>query len=197
MNVKEQDCYHGTACTEIVHDMAPSAQLYLIKIQDSIDLQHAKDYCVSNGINIISHSLGWFNTNFYDGSCYNDNPVCTANNAYSNGILWVNSTGNYARQHYEAIFSDPDGNGWHNVSSNNECVSLYANAGDIIYVTLTWNAWPATNQDYDLYLFYVGGSGLTRVASSRNLQTGMQPPIEAIRYTVSTSGNLLRIYTKI
>ena len=184
-----EDCYHGTACTEIVHDMAPSAQLYLIKIQDSIDLKYAKDYCVSNSINIISHSLGWFNTNFYDGSCYNDNPVCTANNAYSNGILWVNSTGNYARQHYEAIFSDPDGNGQHNVSSNNECVSIYANAGDIIYVTLTWNAWPATNQDYDLYLFYVGSSGLTRVASSRNLQTGMQPPIEAIRYTVSTSGN--------
>jgi len=186
---QDQGCSHGTACAEIVHDMAPSAQLYLIKIQDSIDLKQAKDYCVSNGINIISHSLAWFNSNFYDGSCYNDNPACTANNAYSNGILWVNSAGNYARQHYEAIFSDPDGDGWHNVSSNSECVNIYANAGDIIYVALTWNAWPTTDQDYDLYLFRVDSSSLTQVAASRTMQTGTQPPIEAIRYPVSTSGN--------
>jgi hypothetical protein len=84
---------HGTAVAEIVYDMAPGANLYLIKIDDSLDLVDAKDYCINNGIKIVNHSVGWFNMNFYDGKCYDSNPVCTANNAYSNGILWVNAAG--------------------------------------------------------------------------------------------------------
>jgi len=72
---------HGTAVAEVVYDMAPGAQLYLIKVADRLDLRDAKNYCVSNGIKIINHSVGWVNTNFYSGECYNDNPVCTANDA--------------------------------------------------------------------------------------------------------------------
>ena len=63
---EEED--HGTAVAEIVHDMAPAAQLYLIKIGDSLDLLNAKDYCIANGIRVINHSVGWFNSNFYDGA---------------------------------------------------------------------------------------------------------------------------------
>lgn len=82
---------HGTAVAEIVHDMAPGAQLYLIKIGDNLDLMSAKDYCIANGIKIINHSVGWFISNFYDGTCWFDNAVCTANHAYKNGIFWSNS----------------------------------------------------------------------------------------------------------
>src|SRR3990172_1861233 len=88
---------HGTGVAEVVYDMAPGAQLYLIKIDDRLDLKDAKDYCISNGIKIINHSVAWSNTNFYRGECYNVNPVCTADKAYSNGILWVNSIGNSAK----------------------------------------------------------------------------------------------------
>ncbi len=181
--------YHGTAVAEIVHDMAPSAQLYLMKVAHSLDLKQAKDLCRANGITIVNHSVSWFNTNFYDGSCYNDNPVCTATNAFNSGILWLNAAGNFAKQHYEAIFSDPDGNGWHNVSGSNECVNITASSGDTIIVELTWNAWPATNQDYDLYLFYNGSSGLTKIDWSTNRQTGSQLPTESISYPVTTAGN--------
>ena len=87
---------HGTAVAEIVYDMAPAAQLYLIKVGDSLDLMNAKDYCIANGIRVINHSVGWFISNFYDGTCWFDNAVCTANHAYKNGILWVNAMGNDA-----------------------------------------------------------------------------------------------------
>ncbi|GAI98980.1 unnamed protein product, partial [marine sediment metagenome] len=164
---------HGTACAEIVYDMAPEAQLYLIKIADSLDLKDAKDYSIDNGIKIINHSVGWFNTNFYSGGCYYSNPVCTANDAYSNGILWVNAMGNHAEEHYEATFTDSDSDGWHNVSGVDETINIEASAGDIIQVCLTWNAWPTTDQDYNLYLY---DSSFNLVASSVTRQTGTQPP---------------------
>ena len=183
---------HGTAVAEIVHDMAPEAQLYLIKIGDSLDLVDAKDYCINNGIKIINTSLGFPNTNFYDGECWNSNPVCTVNDAYEKGILWVTSAGNYADRHYEATFTDPNDNGWHNVSGDDEIVNIAANSGDTIKAYLTWNAWPTTDQDYDLYLY---DSSINLVDSSLDRQTGTQPPTEYIIYSVPvTDTYFLTIY---
>jgi len=176
---------HGTAVAEIVYDMAPGANLYLIKVADTSDLWDAEEYAINHGIDVINHSLVVFNTNFYDGECYNSNPVCTANHAYNHGILWVNAAGNEAKRHYEATFTDLDGNGWHNVSGGDETINISAGAGQTIEVYLTWDAWPSTNQDYDLYL-YNGSSAL--VASSENSQTGRQEPIEDISYNVPSDG---------
>ncbi|GAI90146.1 unnamed protein product, partial [marine sediment metagenome] len=79
---------HGTGVAEIVYDMSPEAQLYLIKIADEVDLENAKDYCIGQGIDIISHSWIWENTNFTDGTGL----ICDiANDARSKGILWVNA----------------------------------------------------------------------------------------------------------
>jgi len=181
---------HGTACAEIVYDMAPETELYLIKIEDTLDLRDAKDYAIANGIKVISHSVGWVNTNFYSGECYYSNPVCTAKDAYSNGILWVNAMGNHAEGHYKATFTDSDGNRWHNVSGDDETINIAANAGDIIQVALTWNAWPYTDQDYDLYLgyYYKGSFYIDIVAWSETRQPGTQPPTELISYSVSVTG---------
>jgi subtilisin family serine protease len=180
-----EDEDHGTAVAEIVHDMAPAAELYLIKVGDSLDLLNAKDYCIANGIRVINHSVGWFNSNFYDGACWFDNAVCSANHAYKNGILWANSAGNHARKHYGATFSDSDGDRLHNVSATNNFISLYAYQGDPIIATLTWDAWPGTAQDYDLLLF---DGSMNLVASSTNVQDGTQPPEEEVYYVAPASG---------
>ena len=180
---------HGTAVAEIIHDMAPGGSLYLIKVTDDLDLEDAKNFAVNNGIRIINMSLVVPNTNFYDGECWSlngfSNPVCTANDAYANNILWVNATGNEAQRHYEAVFTDSDTDGWHNVSGGSETISISANVGDTIEVYLTWNAWPTTDQDYDLYLYDASD---TLVDSSSNSQTGSQPPIEMIVYSVPADG---------
>ncbi len=177
---------HGTAVAEIVHDMAPDAQLHLIKVGDTLDLKSAKDYCIANGIRVINHSVGWFISNFYDGTCYFDNAVCTANHAYKNGILWVNAMGNEAMSHYEATFIDSDGDRLHNVRADSNFISL--DVDERLYpiiALLTWDAWPATGQDYDLLLF---DSSLNLVASSTSIQNGTQPPQEVIGYLPSIPG---------
>ena len=48
---------HGTACAEIVHDVAPEAELWLLKVGDLVDLENAKDLCIREGIDIINHSM--------------------------------------------------------------------------------------------------------------------------------------------
>ena len=176
---------HGTAVAEIVHEMAPGAQLYLIKVGDTLDLKDAKDYCIANGVRIINHSVGWFNTNFYDGTCYFDNAVCSANHAYKSGILWVNAAGNHVQRHYAATFRDTDRDRLHNVTSGNNYIAIHAEAGYAIVATLTWDAWRVTDQDYDLLLY---NSSHVLVAASMNSQTGTQPPDEEIVYLVPTSG---------
>ena len=179
---------HGTRVAQIVHDVAPGAKLYLIKIYDNLDLVDAKNHCINNGIAIFNLSMTWHNTNKYDGQCYFSNPVCTANDANERGILWVNSAGNYAQMHYQAIFTDNDLDGWHNVSSEGETITFSATAGDKISLHLTWNGWPNTDQDYDLYLYFRGTSGLSLVESSRTLQTGTQKPTEEIIIDAPSTG---------
>ena len=173
---------HGTAVAEIVRDMAPGADLYLIKINDALDLSDAANFCISNGVKIINHSVGWYNTNFYDGKCWlqYQNPVCTVNDAFAHEILWVNAAGNAGNKHHSAIFSSSDGNTFHDPS-----IFLYAFAGDVIALDLTWEAWPYTDQDYD---FWLVDSSFTAVSKSLNVQIGTQKPVESIYYIAPSSG---------
>jgi len=168
---------HGTAVAEIVYDIAPDADLYLIKIADEVDLDLAVTYCLTNGIDIINHSLGWYNTNFYDGT---GTIADIAQRAISGGILWVNAAGNSAGNHWEGTFSDGNSDGW-----LDQDVTFYATAGSPVVLFLTWNEWPQSSTDYDLYLF---DPSSTLVASSTKHQTGTEEPTESIQLTATASG---------
>jgi hypothetical protein len=175
---------HGTACAEIVHDMAPGAQLYLVNYNSVAELNAAVQYLMSQGVKVISHSVGFFNTSFYDGR----GPVSeVVSNARASGVLWVNSGGNYARRHWEGFFSDTDGDDFNEFSTGlDETINITASAGDVIRVYLTWDDWNLSTNDYDLYLYF--GSPLQAVASSAGYQTGLQNPTESISYQVPQTG---------
>ena len=174
---------HGTACAEIVYDIAPEASMYLMRVDDLVDLENAKDYCISEGIRIVSHSMSWLGTGFGDGRGL----ACDiADDAASNGVLWVNSAGNYAQRQYSGLWADSNSNNYHDaVSAQNELIMLDGVAvGDTIVVWLTWNEWPTTSQDYDLVLYRQDSLGqLSRVAESSNTQRNTKP-VEVIEHVV-------------
>ena len=91
--------------------MAPGASLYLIAVEDTVGLGQAKDYCLANGISIVSHSMSWFNTSRGDGTGGPATPDGIVADARARGILWVNSAGNHARRHWGGNFGDANGNG--------------------------------------------------------------------------------------
>jgi subtilisin family serine protease len=182
-NVEGTGEVHGTGVAEVVEDIAPQTELYLLLIGDSVDLQNATDYCITNGIDIINHSVGWYNSNYYDGTGIVAN---IANNARDNGILWVNAAGNEASDgHWQGSFLDVDGDNWHEFVSGDERNSFYLVSGDTITILMTWDDWIYSDQNYDLYLYNPVG---VQVRSSLNWQLGAQHPTEKIVYTATSSG---------
>ncbi len=173
---------HGTAVAEIVHDMAPDADLVLMKVADEVDLENAVDRAIQMGVDVVNHSVAWFNTNYYDGTGPINDAVRRARNA---GVLWVNAAGNYGQRHWQGLARDTDGNSWAEFSSGREGLSFSARSGQLVEVYLTWRDWPTTRQDYDLYVTNSVGS---IVASSERVQNGSQPPTEHLLFSAPSSG---------
>ena len=176
------DAVHGTACAEIVHDVAPDAQLFFADIDTISGNSNAVDWMIGQGVQIISYSLGWTNAGPGDGRGPINDAVRRAMDA---GIEWAVAAGNEARDHWMGTFNDPDGDGFHNFSGADNSNAVFLNAGQELVVFLNWDDWFNSNQDYDLYIYDSGGAV---VALSENAQFGFQNPTEAIGFTAPTAG---------
>lgn len=173
---------HGTAVAEVVHDMAPEAQLYLVNFGTSLELSEAVDWLIAEGVHIINASVGAQVAGPGDGTGELAGIVRRAREA---GILWVNAAGNEAQRHWSGVFTDPDGDGWHNFRGPDEGNDISLQAGQVVIVRLRWNDWADKREDYDLYL--VDRSGKP-VAVSANVQDGSLDPVEEVVYQVPATG---------
>jgi hypothetical protein len=174
---------HGTACAEIVYDMAPGVKLYLLNISDELEFGQAVDYALAQGVQVISCSLSWLDSGPFDGS----GPICDiVNKARQGGIFWAQAAGNGGDKHWEGPWSDPDDNDKLDFIIADETQSFTVAANTVIDAHLTWDdPWEAAGNDYDLYLL---NKDLWEVASSENPQNGDDNPGESISYNVGTSG---------
>ena len=177
---------HGTACAEIIHDVAPEAELYLYKVADIVDLENAKDRCIQNGVAIVNYSATWVGEGFGGGRGL----ICDiVNDAADNGLLWVNAVGNYAQKHYMGFWHDSDEDNRHNFAAGDDAVNFVAEIGNAIRVTLTWDDWPIATADYDLYLYYQDKFGnIEEVSKSTDVQGEGGAPVEFIEYFAGRAG---------
>lgn len=177
---------HGAACAEIVHDVAPGAQLYLVNFSTDVELGNAVDYLIAQGVNVISASWGFFGAFRGDGQGAIDDMVQRANAA---GNLWANAAGNAAQNHWSGHFTDTDPNpaspnhNWNAFAPSDRGNDILVSEGSTIDLYLTWDRWPVTDQDYDLYLFW-SGDLTAPVAVGGNYQNGSTAPSEELSYTV-------------
>jgi len=176
---------HGTACAEIVHDMAPEANLWLINFNTDMEHHDAVNWIIDQGIDIVSYSIGWFNIGAGDGT----GPICEdVRRASESGIIWVSAAGNQAQDHWQGRFKDSDDDRWHNFASDDEILSFSVSANQSIRVFMSWSDWGTWNgvdysgsdQDYDLYLYRWTGTNWIQADKSTNRQTGSQWPTESI-----------------
>ncbi|MFN2520220.1 MAG: S8 family serine peptidase [Candidatus Limnocylindria bacterium] len=178
---------HGTAVAELIHKMAPSAQLLLVCTTGTVSLGLAKDYAKAQGVDIINFSRG-STAGRGDGTSVSERIVADAR---ASGILWVNAAGNYGRKHWSGVFRD-DGNGFNVFENGNDRNGLRIATGATSCVTMKWDSWPTTSLDYDLYLVRDADSAV--VAGSVGTQTGTQPPLEELCYTNASANEYHSLY---
>lgn len=95
---------HGTRMAEILHDVAPGAHLVLVNYHSDAEFLQAVEWITANGIPIVSHSNSMLGGPF-DGT----GPLARAvDRAAAAGVLWVNSSGNFAKRHWRGM-ADPAG----------------------------------------------------------------------------------------
>ena len=186
---------HGSACAEIVHDIAPDAEIYLYKVGNLVSLENAKDAAIQEGVDIVTVSLGWnWGTGFGDGT----GRACEiVDDAFQNNVLWVNAAGNEAQSQISARLSDPDSDGYHNFDGENEIVNLknrqtgntFLQRGEEVEAWLTWNEWPLTSHDYDLLFVKIESDGSTEIVARADTKQLQSPPVEHLVYTIRESGN--------
>src|SRR5947209_7570493 len=128
---------HGSAVASIIFKMAPAAQLYLICFDPEVNLGQAETYAKAQGIQIINHSIGWFNTSRGDGSGAAGTPDAIVADAHANGILWVNSAGNSGQTHWSGTFVD-GGGGWNLFAPNNVGNFVFVPSGFQVCGFLKW-----------------------------------------------------------
>jgi subtilisin family serine protease len=172
---------HGTNVAEIVYDMAPGVDLYLAKIGTTTQMAAAVSDMIAAGVSAIVHSVGWYGAAYYDGS----GPLCDiVNDAEAGGIVWANSMGNSRNKHYDATFSDTNGNLRHEFSSGQDYNTITLKSGQSASLILNWDNYQSTSIDYNLYLYNGDpAAGGSVVASSTNRQFSFSQPYEAIDFT--------------
>ncbi len=173
---------HGIAVAEALIDVAPLVDLYLIKVTSDTDLSAAVDLCISLDIEVMNVSLG-YTGHPGDGT---GSLASYVTNAYENGILWINSAGNSAKKHYYGKFSDNDADGYHNYLQSDELLPIWIEAGVPLTVALTWRAWPATYDDYDLHLLDFSQNLVAQSTTAQS--TYFLEPKEMLIYTPTYTG---------
>ena len=179
---------HGTACAEVIHDVAPEAELYLFKISTNIDLLEAKTEALTQGIDVVSTSMGWYNLEPGDGTGQFEAIV---QDARSNGITWCTAAGNDRQAHWGGAFRDTNGDTFHEYGTQD--INYYGPGNDSAYIIpagynirafLKWDDWTSVTEDYDLRVWVYSG-GWQWLALSSNPQNGGagQTPTEMISIT--------------
>jgi subtilisin family serine protease len=188
---------HGTACAEVVYDMAPGAEMFLAHDSGEAEFYAAIDWFIAQDVDVISYSCKWMGGFPGDGAGDPHNSINQkVSDARAAGVLFVTSSGNYANgANYRAWYVEYPGYGWHSFDGDWGDRCGYLDAGSSYYITLTWSDWPAdpltqgSTQNYNLALYYWDGDEWLIPATSMNPQSGLpgQLPFEEIWFTPSVS----------
>ena len=190
---------HGTAVTEAAFDIAPEATYYIANPKSYGDLAVAGDWMIDHDVDTINYSLSEIWSGPGDGtSPYSNSSLRTVDAAVAGGITWVNAAGNFATETWFGDFSDPDGNGYHNFTENDNCNTFVVDEGNpYIWVFLRWDdVWQGSDEDLDLELYRVFSFiGTTLrihpiLAGGVTFQDGESSdiPFEEVLYEVSSAG---------
>ncbi|HMS69924.1 MAG TPA: S8 family serine peptidase, partial [Saprospiraceae bacterium] len=174
------DIDEGRAMCEIVHDLAPGAELFF-------NTSNGGEATFANAIinldNVSNCDIIVDDIRYFEEPFYMDGPIALAcNTVFNNGVPYFASAGNYGRLSYESVYRGSGGllnaHDFDPGTGIDTLQSITVNAGSTINFTLQWDdPWgsltpngAATN--LDVFLLNAGG---TIVASSTDNNIGNDP----------------------
>ena len=141
----------GTALLEIVHDVAPGAQLLFAGPADSLEMVDAVECLVAAGADVIVDDLGFFGEPYFE-----DGPVAEAvRGAVKAGVSYHSSAGNEAEEHLEQDFVATPNSTLHDFAggAGDNTETVVVPAGGTLTCILQWNdPFGGSGNDYDLVL---------------------------------------------
>jgi subtilisin family serine protease len=183
----------GRAMLEIVHDLAPGAQLMFASgIDSSLAFIGAVECLTAAGANVIVDDLGFFGEPYFE-----DGPIAQAvRAAVAAGVSYHTAAGNSARAHWQGVFqpvrNSSNGRVFNNFATGGgtDLVNeVTVDPGGSLLCVLQWdNAFGHAGDDYDLVVVDPTGR-VVPAASSRTRQRGGGDPIEVVT-TGSNIGGL-------
>lgn len=156
----ENSSTHGAECAALIHDVAPGAMLYLANIENAeTDLYNAYSWLKSQGVEVISCSLGW--DWWWQLSGQIDQQTVNqlhsiVEQAYNDGIIWVNSAGN---EGYQVWLGQTNldqynyvnfGDGW---QVNQFFLFKHSDTSPSSGQALIWLVWFNPSANYDLGIY--------------------------------------------
>jgi len=176
---------HGVACAEVVRDLAPDADLHLVRVNGRTTFENAAAWAIREGIDVVSMSLSFYADSFHDGT----GPVnAIAEDLADAGVLVTVSAGNSARGHWQERFSDADADGLHGFPWGSEYLPIYLEAGGTRKITVMWDEFGRCGEtDLDVRVYRGDGALLDR---SEGVQAGGSgcEPVERVNPQVDDDG---------
>ena len=181
---QDSEGHEGTALMEIVHDLAPDAELAFSGTETSLGMAQAilwlaNDAFEGEGADVIVDDVYYYYQPYFEDGII----AQAAADTVAGGAVYVSAAGNAAQEHYEGDFVD-GGNGFHAFDGSSD-TSMRLQSGFRTFVILQWNdQFGASSNDYDLYICRAGLSpnffniqnGLCD--ASADIQNGNDDPLE-------------------
>jgi hypothetical protein len=186
----------GVADAEIIHDVAPDAELYLAEVLTAIDSVNALAWMQSSGVDVIVSDLYLFPESPGDGTGVF---AQIASGLVSSGIIPVAGSGNFRMTHWQGRWSDPDSDGLLNFEGD-YVVNFMTDGHDYLYSppgislvgAMVWNEWnsPTTDLDFCAVVDYDDGAGVQILECAEDVQDGSpgQLPREISEFTTPAWG---------
>lgn len=185
----------GTAMLEIVHDLAPGAELYFHDCgNNEVEFCDGVEALAQAGCKVICDDIGWLEQPFFE-----DGYVATRLNNIINkyDITYSSASGNSGDTHYQGKYYN---SGYQNFTDfshgTDDLKNLYIQipSGENAYIVMEWNnKWGKAGDDYDLFLTDIDGN---LVNYSMSAQKGKTNPIETIDYTNNGNGGDFIIWAR-
>src|SRR5574337_1445353 len=184
----------GTAMLEIIHDIAPDTQLFFAPVGTTLDDQRAIRWLKSQGVKVIADDHLFLNAGPYDGTSAISQE---ASSAVAGGVSYFVAVGNQAQQHYRGLFTDTDGDTFHEfdvslglprVDNAGETLNVTLGPFETVIIMLQWNdPFGGSTNNYALCVHDPADIPTSPFLCSTNLQTGTQNPTEALAFTRSAA----------